>query len=241
MAAPHAAGTAALLLSARPDLRGNIDEIEAYLNESAEKVDNVSCGVAPANNVFGNGRIDAKAAIDLALATLSPGAIGMPGGGGTTELKVVAAARTNPNWTVANVDPNITIISGGSGSGNGTVRFQVSANPNPEPRILTFRVARRIVTIFQGVAGANCTYSVSAGETRFPGSAGQGGITVSTGERCEWAASVKKAAWLSLTTVPGGFGSGSVTFSMEPNATGATRKAKVKVAGQTIVIKQRSL
>ncbi|HMG33509.1 MAG TPA: S8 family serine peptidase, partial [Blastocatellia bacterium] len=38
MAAPHVAGAIALLLSARPDLRGRVDDIEGYLNETAVKV-----------------------------------------------------------------------------------------------------------------------------------------------------------------------------------------------------------
>jgi hypothetical protein len=241
MAAPHVSGVAALLLSARPDLRGNVDEIEGYLNESALKADSTSCTTGTANNVFGNGRIDAKAAVDLALATLSSSAVAIPASGGAGAVKVIAAPGTSPNWSAANDDPNITIVAGGSGSGSATVRFEVSANSSPQPRILTLKVARRTLTIFQGGAGATCGYQVSAGATRFPGTAGLGSIAVATDAQCEWSASLKKVSWLKLTSTPAGLGTGLITFSLEQNSTGATRKTKIKVAGQTIVIKQTSL
>jgi hypothetical protein len=241
MAAPHAAGVAALLLSARPDLTGNVDEIEGYLNESAVKVDDTSCVVGTGNNVFGNGRIDAKAAIDLALATLSPSAVAIPASGGVGAIRVVAAAGTSPNWSVVNDDPNITIVSGGGGTGGATVRFEVSANISPQPRILTFKAARRTLTIFQGGAGATCDYQVFAEAAKFPGTPGSGSITVATIAQCEWSASVKKVSWLKLISTPAGLGTGLITFSLDQNSTGATRKVKIRVAGQSVVIKQRSL
>ena len=64
MAAPHVAGLAALLISARPELRGQVDLIEQIIAYSAiPKTSEDGCGGLPAsaipNNTYGWGRIDA--------------------------------------------------------------------------------------------------------------------------------------------------------------------------------------
>ncbi len=66
MAGPHVAGAVALLWSAHPALRGRIAETEDVLNESAVDVASTLCGSGGVpNNVFGWGKLDAKAAVDL--------------------------------------------------------------------------------------------------------------------------------------------------------------------------------
>ena len=67
MATPHVAGAVALLWSAFPFLRGNVELTESLLNESAINVNTTSCSSAGIpNNLFGFGRLDIKAAYDLA-------------------------------------------------------------------------------------------------------------------------------------------------------------------------------
>ena len=67
MASPHAAGLVALLLSAAPELSGDVDAIEAVLKQTAvpktttQTCGGVAAGVVP-NNTAGHGRIDALAA-----------------------------------------------------------------------------------------------------------------------------------------------------------------------------------
>ncbi len=63
------AGVVALLLSARPDLKGRVDEIEAILEQTAVPLttstvcgDDVP-GESVPNNVYGHGRVDALAAV----------------------------------------------------------------------------------------------------------------------------------------------------------------------------------
>ncbi|HXV75778.1 MAG TPA: S8 family serine peptidase, partial [Candidatus Polarisedimenticolaceae bacterium] len=68
MAAPHVVGVTALLLSARPDLAGRVDEIEAILRASTVPLTTTEgcggdSGVDVPNNTYGAGRIDAVAAI----------------------------------------------------------------------------------------------------------------------------------------------------------------------------------
>ena len=65
MAAPHVAGLVALLLGARPDLKGRVDEIETIIESSALALTTTAgCGAdapdAVPNNTYGHGRIDAR-------------------------------------------------------------------------------------------------------------------------------------------------------------------------------------
>jgi len=74
MAGPHIAGVAALILSARPDLIGQVATLEDLMEDSAEPRFAISpfCGTDNAsslpNNVYGHGRVDALAAVNAAIA-----------------------------------------------------------------------------------------------------------------------------------------------------------------------------
>ncbi|HMO58703.1 MAG TPA: S8 family serine peptidase [Roseiflexaceae bacterium] len=68
MAAPHVAGVVALLWSANPTLIGDYDRTYAILRDTALRLPDTRCGDAPggANQIYGNGRIDAYAAVAMA-------------------------------------------------------------------------------------------------------------------------------------------------------------------------------
>jgi PKD repeat protein len=69
MAGPHVAGEVALLLSACPALIGMPDRIEQIITSTAVARLSSQCGPAgPPNNVYGWGRIDALAAVQMAIA-----------------------------------------------------------------------------------------------------------------------------------------------------------------------------
>ena len=73
MASPHVAGAVALLWSAFPTLRGNVDHTEFILEQTALHLTTTQgCGGDGAtqvpNNVYGHGRIDVLAAYDYAAA-----------------------------------------------------------------------------------------------------------------------------------------------------------------------------
>ncbi len=79
MAGPHVVGLVALLISANPELAGEVDLIEKIIEETAvrryssQDCSGVSSSVYP-NNVYGFGRIDALAAVKMAkgLAAIEP-------------------------------------------------------------------------------------------------------------------------------------------------------------------------
>ncbi len=92
MAAPHVAGLAALIISANPDLAGDVDTLERIMEQTAlPRTSAQTCGSVPGsqvpNNTFGHGRIDAYAAVTTALAMASAGA---PGGVTITPAQPVA-------------------------------------------------------------------------------------------------------------------------------------------------------
>ncbi|MFJ3174009.1 S8 family serine peptidase [Streptomyces roseus] len=67
MASPHTAATVALLWSAAPALEGDVAQTEQLLNGTAQDTDNGQCGGSAAdNNVFGEGKLDAFAAVSAA-------------------------------------------------------------------------------------------------------------------------------------------------------------------------------
>jgi subtilisin family serine protease len=73
MATPHASGVVALVLSAAPGLTGDVDGVKAVLNTTARDTSNLQCGgTAANNNVFGEGRLDALAAVQLATGGQPP-------------------------------------------------------------------------------------------------------------------------------------------------------------------------
>ena len=65
MASPHTAATVALIWSASPALLGRIAETRALLDQSARDASDIQCGGgAASNNVWGEGTLDAFAAVE---------------------------------------------------------------------------------------------------------------------------------------------------------------------------------
>jgi subtilisin family serine protease len=65
MAAPHLSGTVALMWSAAPAIRSDITATRTILDDTAIDMSDLSCGgTSDDNNVWGEGRLDAFAAVD---------------------------------------------------------------------------------------------------------------------------------------------------------------------------------
>ena len=97
MAGPHVAGLVALLISAQPELAGNVDAIEAVIERSAVPLTSTQgCGgdgdTDVPNHVFGYGRIDAPTALfmlDHSLQVIKAGpASVLPGAMATYDITV---------------------------------------------------------------------------------------------------------------------------------------------------------
>ena len=154
MATPHVAGAVALLWSARPELRGKVDLTENILNESAVRVMVTDCGSTSTsipNSVYGFGRLDIKAAVDLAATSLDATEFlfGVKGGG----ADITVMALPNVTWRAVSDSSWITVTAGQTGTGLSAVFFNVAANTSSNARTGTLMIAGRIVKISQpGVA-----------------------------------------------------------------------------------------
>lgn len=174
MATPHVAGAIALLWSAEPGLRRQIELSEDLLNRSATPVATTDCSsTGIPNNVYGHGRLNIKAAVDASRPTVQPlsFAVGPVSGNRTTNI----TALTVVGWTAVSNTSWITVTSGGSGSGNGGTSFSFVANLSIVQRTGTLTVAGRTVSVVQGGA---TEYSVS-GRVVSPTGAGLMGVTLS--------------------------------------------------------------
>ncbi len=112
MAAPHVVGLVALMISANPELAGQVDIIEDIIEQTAvPKTTDQNCGNEPGtevpNNTYGYGRIDALAAVNVALALMV----------GTEEITSDPSIRIYPNpadeyvlMDVRNYDEKISIL-----------------------------------------------------------------------------------------------------------------------------------
>ena len=241
MATPHVAGAVALTLSAQPSLRGQVTAIEGILKDSAVHLQETSPPFCSAggwpNNTFGNGRLDALAAANMALTTFSPQSAAFTAMGTDASLQV--SAPTGVNWIATTSDSWIT-INNGSGTGNGSVDFTVRDNPDERFRVGTITVAHRDFIVRQeGFGQSGCSYGLTPTFLSFPSGGGAGSTTVVTTEDCIWTAT-SNAGWITITSDNGGLGTGELTFTVGVNNSGASRKGTINISGTTFSVKQKS-
>jgi serine protease AprX len=119
MAAPHVAGAVALLWSAAPHLRRDMDLTEAILNSTATPVETSNCssnGIP--NNVYGYGHLNIKAAVEATMSFSARGRVVSGGGNGiekvAIEFSVISGAGSAPaavftdrdgNWSQSGFEP----------------------------------------------------------------------------------------------------------------------------------------
>ncbi len=117
MATPHVAGAVALLWSAQPGLRGDVDATENILNQTAVHISSTLCSSSGwPNNVFGFGRLDIKAAVDQALV-----------------LQLTSAASRKTHAAAGDFDLNLPLsgtpaVECRSSGGNHTMVFTFTNN-----------------------------------------------------------------------------------------------------------------
>ena len=113
-ATPHVSGAIALLWSAIPDLKNQIDASRAALNNAAHFISSRDCGDAgPPNNVYGWGRLDILAAV----------------GGGSPTPTPTSTPTVTPTPTLT---PTATPTA--TPSATATPRVTPRPRPTPHPR-----------------------------------------------------------------------------------------------------------
>jgi serine protease AprX len=238
MATPHVAGAVALVLSAQPSLRGQVTAIEGILEDSAVHINSALCSSSGGwpNNVFGSGRLDAKAAADMALTTFAPKSAAFTAAG--TEASLQISAPAGVNWIATTNDSWITLVNG-SGTGNGSVDFIVRDNASATFRTGTITVAHRDFIIRQeGFGQSGCSYPITPAFQSFPSGGGAGSTSVGAPAGCIWTAT-SNVGWVTITSDNDGLGPGTLTFTVGVNSSGASRKGTINISGTTFSVKQK--
>ncbi|GII94981.1 S8 family serine peptidase [Sinosporangium siamense] len=111
MASPHVAGTVALMWSASPGLKGDVGTTKGLLDRTAVDVGDTTCGgTATKNGVWGEGRLDAYAAVRGAPGGEVGGISGtITSGGAPLELVTVTFAGPLDRTVVTGKDGTYTL------------------------------------------------------------------------------------------------------------------------------------
>jgi hypothetical protein len=157
-----------------------------------------------------------------------------PSGGGSGSVGVIAPAACN--WTSKSNDAWLSIISTGTG-GTADVLYVAQPNAAGTPRAGTLTIAGITYTVNE--AGAPCSYSLASGSVALTSAANNGTVGFSTAQAgCTTpaAAVTSYANWITATNTSAG--SGQMSYSVLPNASGAARKGTVQVGDQLFTITQ---
>jgi serine protease AprX len=130
MATPHISGAMALLWSAIPSLRNQIDASRTLMNDTAVDINSTQCdaGGTP-NNVYGWGRVDILAAVGGGTPTPTPTVTVTPSATPTATPTATATVTPTPSVT-----PTATPTATASVSPTATPRATPRPRGTPRPR-----------------------------------------------------------------------------------------------------------
>jgi Glucose / Sorbosone dehydrogenase/Putative binding domain, N-terminal len=167
--------------------------------------------------------------------SITPPGLAFTAAGGSGSVSVTTAAGCD--WTATTGDGWISITGGGSGSGDGTVRYDVAPNTGDRARSGRVTVAGQVHTVFQS-APRHCPVDLDPRRVLIGAGGGTGTITILTGEGCSWSAT-SLDPWFVVTSAATGTGSGLLQYRIDPNPTAQPRRARVRVGGRMVVIRQQ--
>ena len=144
----------------------------------------------------------------------------------------VASNLSTCNWTSMSTVPWIDVQFGQTGRGGGTVGYSVDNNLTPVTRTGTILVGTASFTVSQAAAACNITLTLQGA-----GVGAEGGVRqLQVATTCEWAP-VTNVDWITATPSKGS-GNGTITLTIAPNNSTATRSGAVAVLGQSVTITQ---
>lgn len=169
-----------------------------------------------------------------ALSPASAG-FGIEGGAGAINL----STQGNCPWSVASSDDWIIVDSAPGGSGSTTINYEVRENFADRFRTGTITANGQTFTINQaGTSQSGCLMNIAPTYISLGKTGGSGSINIAASEECLWTAT-SNVAWITVTSSPSGFGSGTLTFQVTGNLSSVARKGTITVAGQTFTVKQK--
>jgi PKD repeat protein len=110
-----------------------------------------------------------------------------------------------------------------------TVELEGGGTETAGPRVVTVANAGECPS--GGSGGPVCSYSVSPINANFAAGGGSGSFNVTTTEECEWSP-ITYAPWIHIDA-GGGFGSGTVEYSVDANTGSSNRDNTIFVEGKT--------
>lgn len=189
MAGPHVAGGVALLLSAFPNLSGDVNGIEARLTSSAFRISSSACGstagVYP-NNTFGFGRLDMGCAIP---AKVSGSTTVCQGGSAQIQADLIGTQPWNLTWSDAFAQNGVTAtpatrtVSPASTTTYSLTSVVNGACNQPGAGSATVTVAGNLSSVSVGVTGSTSIGSPCLGGTATVTDTGGGTTTHQWGYR----------------------------------------------------------
>ena len=163
--------------------------------------------------------------------SISPTTQTVAAGGGNGSATVTTT--TGCSWTAASSAAWITVTTGATGSGAGTATFTIAPSTSTTQRTGSLMIAGRLFTVTQ--SANTCTYTLTPASRTHIGAGGSGTITVGTSSGCAWQATTTQA-WISVSG--NGTASGSVSYTVQPNTTGASRTGSISIGTQVFSVVQ---
>ncbi|HEV2834591.1 MAG TPA: S8 family serine peptidase, partial [Pyrinomonadaceae bacterium] len=257
-AAPHAAATAALLLSFNPNLTPA--QIRTALTSTALDIEDVgndrdsgagivmahaalqSVGTCPATPISTGQTInDALTTSDCVFSGTTKRVDVYQFHGLAGQQIIINMSSSEFDTYLYLLHPNAqTIAENDDGGGDTNSRIPANSGAFTLPVSGAYKIYA--TSFFNGSTGtyslsllsSNCIFSLNPSSQIFIASASTGSFTVSTPGNCSWTAT-SNASW--LTTNSSGVGSGAVNFSVAAN-TGDVRTGTISVGGQSFSVFQ---
>jgi hypothetical protein len=146
---------------------------------------------------------------------------------------ITVTADSGCNWTASSSSPTWLTCTPSSGNGSGIVTWSVTANGSCTFRSSMLTVAGKTFAVNQ--QGAAGIFSILPGSASIAAGGGTGSVTVTGGSDCTWTAS-SGASWITVSA--GGTGSGTASYSVQPNTSSSTRSATLTIAGKSFLVTQ---
>ncbi|HTQ81181.1 MAG TPA: BACON domain-containing protein, partial [Thermoanaerobaculia bacterium] len=128
--------------------------------------------------------------------------------------------------------------AGGSSSrGNGLVSYKVDSNDGTRQRTGTMTIAGLTFTVTEDAGSGSCLYSIDATSKSFGSSGGTGSVAVTAPGSCAWT-TTNTNKWITITSVSGARGNGTVNYSVDANTDAGPRTGTMTIAGQSFMVTQ---
>jgi carboxypeptidase T len=183
----------------------------------------------PVRGVFVNGT--------SCVSTISPLSAGFDIEGGAGAINLTTSLGCP--WTAVSNDDWILLTSQSGGSGNTTITYEVRQNFASQFRIGSITAGGQVFPVNQaGTSQSGCAISFTPVSLSVAQNGGNGTINITTAAGCLWTAK-STANWITITSSPSGFGSGTVSIQVAANPSSSVRKGVITIAGQSFVVKQK--